>query len=255
MPEAFFEHEQASDATVTILERVDTLKVDMEIENFVEADILLRFVLFEQLIDGCGDLGRWRSLAEFGCGGSLAVSGGDGSMALVAAALAEQGGLQLLDESLRQRFHGVGENHINAEEMIVGLDDVVDLDGLFVGENPVGLIQHFNLITGQSVAGHAAIAVNHIDLQVFIEAAIHSAVALLDKGFEKFGKRRGFLFLSCGLGCVLGYVPDAELLIGVQDASLGAISVNQTHAYVPFFCNFFCRDVVHFSRSFQLVIW
>jgi len=251
----FLEHQQASDATVAIFKGADALKPDMEIQNLMEADIRLRLVFLEQLIDGCGDLCRRCSLTELGCGGSLAVSGGDGSVALMAAALTEQGGLQLLDERLCQRLHGVGENHIHAKEVVAGLDDIIDLDGLFVREDAVGLIQHLDLISGESVAGHAPIAVDHVDLQVLIEAAVHPAVALLDKCFEKFGKLRGFLFLSGGLGCILGYVPDAELLIGIRDASLGAISVNQTHAYIPFFCNFFYCDVVHFSRSFQLVIW
>ena len=121
-------------------------------------------------------------------------------MALVTAALAEQGRLQLLDESLCQRLHGVGQDHIHAEEVIASLNDVVDFNGLFVGEDAVGLIQHLDLIASQPIAGHASVAVDHVNLQVLIEATVHSAVALFNKGFEKFGKLRGFLFLSCGLG-------------------------------------------------------
>ena len=102
VPKAFFEHQQASDTTITIFEGTDALEPDMEIQNLVEANILLCFVIFKQLINGCGDLCRRRSLAEFGRGSSFAVSGGNGSVTLMAAALAEQGGLQLLDESLRQ---------------------------------------------------------------------------------------------------------------------------------------------------------
>ena len=240
MTEAFLEHQQASDATVAIFKGTDALEADMEIENLMEADIFPCLIVFKQLIDGCGDLGRWRSLAELGCGGSLAISGGNGSVALMAAALAEQGGLQLLDESLCQRLHGVGENHIHAEEVIASLDNVVDLDGLFVGEDAVGLVQHLDLITGQPVAGHASVAVDHVDLQVFIEATVHSAVALFDKGFEKFGKLRGFLFLSGGLGCVFGYVPDAELLIGIRDAIIAAMPSDKLFRDIPFCCDFAC---------------
>ena len=80
----------------------------MKIQNLMEADIFLSFILFEQMIDGCGDLGRRRGLTELGGSGRLAISGGNGSVALMAAALTEQGGLQLLDESLCQRLHGVG---------------------------------------------------------------------------------------------------------------------------------------------------
>ena len=82
----------------------------------------------------------------------------------MAAAFAEQGGLQLLDESLRQRLHGVGEDHIHTEKVIASLDDIVDLDGLFAGEDAVGFLEDFNLITGKPLAGHASVTVDHVDL-------------------------------------------------------------------------------------------
>ena len=47
--EAFLEHQQATDTTVAILEGADTLKLHVEIQNLMEADICLRFVLLEQL--------------------------------------------------------------------------------------------------------------------------------------------------------------------------------------------------------------
>ena len=245
MSEAFFEHQQSSDATVAIFERTNAFKPDMEIKDFVEANILLCLVLLEQLIDGNRDFCRRRSLAELGCGGSLTISGGDGGVALMAAALTEQGELQLLNESLCQRLHGIGENHIHAEKVVASLDDIVDFDGLFVSEDTVGLIQYLDLITGQPVAGHAPVAVDHVDLQVFIETAVHFAVALLDKCFEKFGKLRGFLFLSCGLGGIFGYVPDTEFLIGICDASLHAILCDHALGNAPFFCRFSYGNVVH----------
>ena len=167
-------------------------------------------------------------------------------MSLMAAALAEQGGLQLLDESLRQRLRCIGENHIHAEEVIASLNNVVDLDGLFVGEDSVSFVKYFYLITGEPVAGHASIAVDHVDLLVFIETAVHFAVALLDKCFEKFGKLRGFLFLSRGLGCVLGYVPSFKFLIGTGDALVSAVTPDDSFGNVPSCCCLACGNVVHF---------
>jgi len=240
VPEAFFEHQHATNAAIAIFKGTDALETDMEIENLMEADIFLRFILLKQLIDGRGDLCRRCSFAELGCGGILAISGGNGSVTLMATALAEQGGLQLLDESLRQRLHGVGEDHIHAEEVVARFDNVVDLDGLFVGEDSVSFVKHFYLITSEPVAGHASIAVDHIDLQVFIEATIHSAVALFNKSFEKFRKLRSFLFLSGGLGGVLGYVPDAEFLISIRDAIIAAMPSDKLFRDIPFCCDFTC---------------
>ena len=45
--EALLEHQQATDTTVAILKGANALESNMEIQNFVEADILLRFVFFE----------------------------------------------------------------------------------------------------------------------------------------------------------------------------------------------------------------
>ena len=64
--EAFLEYQQATDANVSILKRTDVFEPDMEIKNLLETDIFLRFVLLEQLIDGCGNLCRRRSFAELG---------------------------------------------------------------------------------------------------------------------------------------------------------------------------------------------
>ena len=146
----------------------------------------------------------------------------------MAAALAEQGGLQLLDESLCQWLHGVGQDHIHTEEVVASLDDVIDLDGLLVGEDAVSFVQHLNLIAGQPAAGHTSVAVNRVDLQVLIEAAVHFAVALFNKSFEKFGKLRGFLFLSCGLCCIFGYVSNFKFLISIWDALLHAIDAHHS---------------------------
>ena len=56
LTEAFFEHEQSSDATVAIFKGADALKSDMEIKNLVKADKFLRFVLFDQGGHSCPDL-------------------------------------------------------------------------------------------------------------------------------------------------------------------------------------------------------
>ena len=96
------------------------------------------------------------------------------------------------------------------------------------------------------VTGHAPVAVDHVDLQVFIETAIHSAITLLNKGFEKFGKLRGFLFLSGGFDCVSGYVPSFKFLIGTGDAFVSAVAADDSFRNAPTRCCLACSDVVHF---------
>ena len=105
----------------------------------------------------------------------------------MAATLTEQGGLQLLYESLRQRLHCIGENHIHAEEVVARFDDVVDLDGLFVGEDTVGFIENFNLISGQPVAGHPAGTVGEVCLDVVIQTMEVFLLFLTEESFCQRG--------------------------------------------------------------------
>lgn len=161
-------------------------------------------------------------------------------MALVAAALAEQRGLQPIDKALGQGLHGIGQYHVHAEKVVPCFNDVVYLDGLVVCEYAVCFVQHLDLIAGQAVAGHADVAVYHVDLQVLIETAVLFAVSLLDEGSEKFGKLGGVLFLSRGLDCVFGYVPDAELLVGFGDAVISAMTPDELIRDIPFSCDFAC---------------
>ena len=78
------------------------------------------------------------------------------------------------------------------------------------------------------------------DVETFVKAAIQPAVALFDKGFEKFGELGSFLFLSGGLGGVLGYVPDAEFLISIRDAIIAAMPSDKLFRDIPFCCDFTC---------------
>ena len=80
------------------------------------------------------------------------------------AAVTEKLRLQLIDEGLRQRFHRVGQNRINAKKMISGFNDIIDLDVFAGSEDTVFLIQYLTLITGQTIACHASAAVDHVDL-------------------------------------------------------------------------------------------
>ena len=80
-------------------------------------------------------------------------------MTLVAAVIAEQLHLDLVNECLVQWFHRIAQNHIDSKEVISCFDDIIDLDCFAAGDNAVGFIQHFDLVASQSVAGHTPIAV------------------------------------------------------------------------------------------------
>ena len=92
--------------------------------------------------------------------------------------------LQLIDESLCQRLHCVGQDRVNAEKMISGLNDIIDFNVFASCEDSVFLIQYSHLIAGQTIACHTPATIDHVNLQILVEAAILFAIALLDKSFK-----------------------------------------------------------------------
>ena len=111
-------------------------------------------------------------------------------MTLVAAAVADQLHLDLVNECLVQWLHGVAQNHIDGQKMISCFDDIIDLDCFAAGDDAVGFVQQLDLVARQPVAGHAAVTIDHVDLDIVVKTTILSAVSLLDQIFEEWGDLR-----------------------------------------------------------------
>ena len=106
-------------------------------------------------------------------------------MTLVAAVVSEQLHLDLMNECLVQWLHRIAQNHIDSKEVISCFDDIIDLDCFAAGDDAVGFVQQLDLVACQSIAGHATVTVDHVDLDIVVKTSILSAVSLLDQIFEK----------------------------------------------------------------------
>ena len=136
-------------------------------------------------------------------------------MTLVAAVVAVQLHLDLVNECLVQWLHCVAQNHIDGQKMISCFNDIVDLDGLCTCDNPVGFVQQLDLVARQPVAGHAAVTIDHVDLDIVVKTAILSAISLLDQIFEKWRDLRRIhcaFFDPRRFSCIFGNLPDAVIL-------------------------------------------
>ena len=56
-------------------------------------------------------------------------------MTLVAAIVAEQLHLNLMNECLVQWLHRIAQNHIDSKEVVSCFDDIIDLDCFAAGDN------------------------------------------------------------------------------------------------------------------------
>ena len=104
----------------------------------------------------------------------------------MAAVVAEQLHLDLMNECLVQWLHHIAQNHIDIKEVISCFDDIIDLDCFAAGDDAVGFVQQLDLVASQPVAGHSTVTVDHVDLDIVVKTAILSAVSLLDQIFEKW---------------------------------------------------------------------
>ena len=80
-------------------------------------------------------------------------------MTLVAAVVAVQLHLNLMNECLVKRLHGVAQNHIDSKEVISCFDDIIDLDCFAAGDDAVGFVQQLDLVASQPVAGHSTVTI------------------------------------------------------------------------------------------------
>lgn len=139
-------------------------------------------------------------------------------MTLVAAVVAEQLHLNLMNECLVQWLHRIAQNHIDSKEVISCFDDIIDLDCFAAGDDAVGFVQQFDLVASQPVTGHSTVTVDHVDLDIVVKATILSAVSLLDQIFEKWGDLRRIYYVFFDprrFSCIFGDKPNTVVLIGL----------------------------------------
>ena len=129
----------------------------------------------------------------------------------MAAIVAEQLHLNLMNECLVQWLHRIAQNHIDSKEVISCFDDIIDLDCFAAGDDAVGFVQQLDLVASQPVTGHSTVTVDHVALDIVGKTTILSAVSLLDQIFEKWGDLRRIycvFFDPRRFSCIFGDKPN-----------------------------------------------
>lgn len=172
----------------------------------------------------------------------------------MAAVVAVQLHLDLMNECLVQWLHGITQNHIDSKEVISCFDDIIDLDCFAAGDDAVGFVQQLDLVARQPVAGHSTVTVDHVDLDIVVKTAILSTVSLLDQIFEKWRDLRRIhcvFFDPRRFSCIFGDLPDTVILCQVRDTSFGTIPSDESFGNAPFLCRFLYCDVTHTCLPFN----
>ena len=102
-------------------------------------------------------------------------------------------------------------------------------------------------------AAISEVAVDHVDLQVSIEAAILCMISQAKKFLEKCREWFCFFYLASGFGSIFGNEPGSKLLIGIRNSTLYAIPADHSLGNTPFLSCLFWRNVVHVYLPFELV--
>ena len=163
-----------------------------------------------------------------------------------------QNGVQLLDERLAWSVIGIVDNHINALEMVGGLDHIVNLDRPVRYADGVRLEDIARLIVGQATALHVVGVIGQVDLDFMINAAVQ-----LYRFFGLQHRKKclwciGFLVNAIGLLCGFGYVPCLAGQKCTVDFSFGAIPAHAAFGNAPPFRRFRDRNIFHSEPSLSV---
>lgn len=161
----------------------------------------------------------------------------------MAAVVAEQLHLDLVNECLVQWLHCIAQNHIDGQKMISCFDDIIDLDCFAAGDDAVGFVQQLDLVARQPVAGHSTVTVDRVNLDIVVKTTILSAVSLLDQIFEKWRDLRRIycvFFDSKRFSRIFGDKPNTVVLIGFRNSVLSAILIHHSFGNTPLLGSFFC---------------
>ena len=148
--EGFFKEEDAAQAAVVVVERVESLEGNMEAQELFQA-VWGSLVGAQEICDGFAYL-LWREAKRVFFG---AESAGD--------AFAREGGyrtrgqdaVKSFDQRHRQWLHSNFEHGPDASEVVHDLQQVIDLHG-FKGRADLARAKYLlDLVPGQAVAGHA----------------------------------------------------------------------------------------------------
>ena len=182
--QAFFHHDQATEAAVVILERVDLLEADVEIEDAFHIHGAF-FVVFQKSRQRRGDVFRCDTELGFR---QAEFTGAECFFAVGVGAVCK-GDVQFLEKRLRQGCGDVIDDQAHGGEVVDRFDDIVDFDGFEGGTDLVGAVDFLNLAAGQAVARHAIGRVGQVHLNILVDAVVVILAPLIDHAFGEGGER------------------------------------------------------------------
>ena len=195
--QAFFEHNEASDAAVAVLEGVDALELAVEVEDVFQSPDWLAIVFLEQRFHlGVHFLGRAGGLTAHFIGQALVITHFKPVLPAIGGPGLENS-MKFLDQGLCQFIFGVVNDIVYATEVVGGLNDIVYVDGLIRYADGIGFEDVACLLVGQTAALDVVGVVRQIDLCAVVDAAAHLALFLFAKSLQK---GRGSLFADTTLG-------------------------------------------------------
>jgi len=186
-----------------------------------------RMILSQQ----CTQLGvdiLWRCGLGFAQGERLfpVLAGMDGILSDVDRSFREQL-MEVLDVGLGQRLHSCLDDVVDAGEVVVGFDQVIDFDRFKAHVDLTCFEDLFHLCPHEPITGHAVIAVAKVDLDIVVQAMVDTLGLLL---LQLFHHRRQILlliFFEFRFLYIIRNKPDTIFLNRLRDSSFPAKPPNK----------------------------
>ena len=242
--QTLLEQQEAADAAVTVLERVDALESVVEVQQIVEGLALLRIVIPQKPLHGCWDLLRGGGgPAAHLVGEALIIPHGEPVLAAVGGSVFQHG-VELLDQALAGGVVGCVDDQVDAAEMVRGLHHVVHAHGA-VHADGVRLKDQPGLIVGQAAALDVVGVVGQVDLDAVIQTALQPCGLF----FPQYGQHVPLRVRTAGLPRrlfgILRHVPGFSGQQRPGNASLGAVIPHAALREPPALCRLRNRNIVH----------
>ena len=152
--------------------------------------------------------------------------------------------MQFLDESLGKCIGSLIDHHINATEMVRGLDYIIHIHRLIFKTNGIGLKDESCLIVRQTATFNMVGVIGQVDLNLMIDTAGHLSCFLLPQDLQQC---RCVVFLVSSFWFLrpLRNVPSFADKLGIGNSAVGTVIPHTSFGNPPLFSHFRNRYVFH----------
>ena len=178
---------------------MDSLKPHMESNDILQRFLLQAVIGLEELFDFSRDILGQCCFHASNLVGYVLVRANCKPRFTAVAGSSFQSTVQLLDKPLGEGAFGLVNDHINAPEVVGGLDDIINIYTFIHNAKGVRLEDKTGLVMGQPAAFYVVGVVGQLNLHLVVDATGLLTALFFSQNIQQGGRRCFFLVGASGL--------------------------------------------------------